>query len=489
MVWASYVTEPDVRRGSEVYLIGAPLIINLNHPLPPPLPHRRSELRAVASRDFPAPAGVWRCTWSHLGSTDRPVMLPTSVSHPEAVGNQAMLPDKSALVPSPVGSLTLEPLPEVGPIPLSVIVPTFNESKNIADLVVELSEALSASHARGTFEIIVVDDDSPDRTWEVALGLTAQYPWLRVVRREQERGLSTAVIRGWQVARGEVLAVIDGDLQHPPDVIPRLFEKLRGGADLAVGSRNTVGGGVSDWSMWRRMLSRGAQLLGLLILPGVLGRVSDPMSGCFAIKRRVIEGVTLNPLGYKILLEVIARGNVGKVSEVGYVFRERTVGASKVTARIYVEYIGHLIRLRLATLPIARFVRFCVVGLTGVAVDMGLLYLLSDPSQLGLGLTRSKAIAAEVAIINNFLWNDLWTFRKVARVQGAGVQRFRRFLSFNAICGVGLVLNLIILNTLFNGFGMNRYVANGIAIGAVTLWNFWLNSRISWNLGPEQRDE
>jgi dolichol-phosphate mannosyltransferase len=240
--------------------------------------------------------------------------------------------------------------------------------------------------------------------------------------------------------------------------------------------------------MGRRFLSRGAQLLGLLILPGVVGRVSDPMSGCFALKRPVIQGVTLNPLGYKILLEVLGRGNVGRVSEVGYIFRERVVGASKVTRRVYIDYLGHLLRLRFATLPITRFLRFCLVGLTGVVVDMVILYLLSDPSQLGLGLTRSKAVAAEVAIINNFLWNDVWTFRGAARARGGGVQRFRRFLSFNAICGVGLVLNLVILNVLFNYFGMNRYVANAVAIGAVTMWNFWLNSKISWDLGSQQQD-
>jgi len=171
-----------------------------------------------------------------------------------------------------------------------------------------------------------------------------------VIRREHERGLSTAVIRGWQTARGDVLAVIDGDLQHPPEVMTALWRAMAAGADLAVASRHVQGGGVSDWSLGRRMLSRGAQAIGLALLPGVLGRVSDPMSGYFMLRRAAIADVALSPLGYKILVEVIGRGRIERVVEVGYVFRERREGASKVTWRVYVDYLRHLGRLRLSRL-------------------------------------------------------------------------------------------------------------------------------------------
>lgn len=384
-----------------------------------------------------------------------------------------------SITPTPQGPLLVRELSSAK-LELSVVVPTYNEAKNIAELVDTLQRSLSESLAPGAFEIIVVDDNSPDETWRVAQELAASRPYLRVIRRQGERGLSTAVIRGWQAAEGATLAVIDGDLQHPPEVVGRLFEKIRQGADLAVGSRNIEGGGVSDWSLLRRMLSRGAQLLGLLILPGVLGRVSDPMSGCFALKREAISGVRLNPLGYKILLEVVGRGHIGRVAEVGYVFRERVVGASKVTSKVYFEYLGHLVRLRFAKLPTIRFVKFCLVGLSGVAVDMATLYFLSDPTQLGFGLTRSKIVAAELAIANNFLWNDTWTFREVSAKQPNASSRWHRFFRFNVVCTLGLILNLIMLNLMFNVFGWNRYLANAIAIGVVTLWNFWLNSRISW---------
>jgi dolichol-phosphate mannosyltransferase len=131
-------------------------------------------------------------------------------------------------------------------------------------------------------------------------------------------------------------------------------------------------------------------------------------------------------------------------------------------------------------LPESRLFKFCVVGGSGVLVDMGLLFVLSDPQMLGMGLTRSKIIAAEMAILSNFLFNDFWTFGdRVA--SGAGqAARFRRFLGFNAICSIGVVLNVVLLNILFNFAGFNRYLANAVAIAVVTIWNYALNSKLNW---------
>jgi dolichol-phosphate mannosyltransferase len=252
------------------------------------------------------------------------------------------------------------------------------------------------------------------------------------------------------------------------------------GADLAVASRHVEGGGVSDWRLSRRILSRGAQMLGVILMPGVVGRVSDPMSGYFMVRRSAIAGAIMNPIGYKILIEVLARGRIRWISEVGYVFRERTEGKSKVTPGVYVDYVIHLLRLRLEFLRSSRFVRFSLVGLTGAAVDMSVLFALSDPSMLGWGLTRSKLIGAELAIVNNFLWNDAWTFGDLAAHQRSFRQKLRRLAKFNVVCGIGLVLNVVLLNVQFNLLGMNRYVANAIAIGIVTAWNYILNLKLAW---------
>jgi len=363
---------------------------------------------------------------------------------------------------------------------LSLVLPTRNEAENICPILEQLG-ALLERRIPGRFELVVVDDDSPDRTWEVATSLGL--PFVRVVRRVGETGLSSAVIRGWQVARGEVLGVIDADLQHPPETLLAMLDELERGAELVVASRHTVGGGVSDWSFTRRVFSRGAQLIGLALLPSVLGRVSDPMSGYFLVRRAAIAEVVLRPIGYKILLEVVGRGTIRWISEVGYVFSERKSGASKVTFRVTFDYLRHLLRLWFATLPRSRFVRFGLVGLSGVVVDMSLLFLLSDPQCLGWGLTRSKLLAAEAAIISNFWLNDAWTFGDVARAN-QGPNRLRRFLTFNAICGLGLLINVVILNLLFNYAGMNRYLANAIAIATVTSSNYWLNTKLSW-VGPK----
>ncbi|HLP89454.1 MAG TPA: glycosyltransferase [Nostocaceae cyanobacterium] len=407
-------------------------------------------------------------------------------------------PISKSLLTVPTGSLIIPEFPVVNEdvvseqIDFSVVIPTYKERDNIENLVRVLSQLLDATIPEN-YELIVVDDDSPDRTWEVAQALTTHYPQLRVMRRQDERGLSSAVIRGWQAARGQVLAVIDGDLQHPPEVLVQLLQQIKNGADLAVASRHVDGGGVSSWSVVRRFLSRGAQLLGLIILPGVLGRVSDPMSGYFMVNRSAIANATLNPVGYKILLEVIGRGKIKEIAEVGYVFCERKEGESKVTWKQYLDYIHHLLRLRLSTgrlgkisrkinFPLGRFIRFGLVGLSGVFVDMAVLYLLSDPSALGLPLTRSKILAGEIAIINNFLWNDAWTFADVSTQQQGWKQRLKRFVKFNIICLAGLVLNVIVLNMVFNYLLPNRYIANLIAIGVATIWNFWINLKLSWRV-------
>lgn len=379
----------------------------------------------------------------------------------------------------------------VSGIYFSLIIPTFNESKNIQNLVALLSSLLS-DIIPGRYELIIVDDNSPDLTWKTALNLVNEYPQLKVVRRQQERGLSSAVIRGWQVSRGEILGVIDGDLQHPPQILRKLLEAIEQGADLAVASRHVEGGGVSDWGFLRRILSRGAQTLGLIILPNVVGRVSDPMSGYFLFRRRAIEEEILYPMGYKILLEILGRGVIERIDEVGYVFQERKEGASKVTWRQYVEYLNHLTRLRSRgriarfrkklKIPMARFIRFGLVGLSGVFVDMALLYLLSDPSALGWGLTRSKFIASEIAIINNFIWNDRWTFKDISDKQKGFQISLKRLLKFNLICLLGLLLNVFFLNIFFNIFGLNRYLSNLLAIIIVTAWNFWINLKLSWRV-------
>jgi len=274
--------------------------------------------------------------------------------------------------------------------------------------------------------------------------------------------------------------VMDADLQHPPETIPALWRAMKRGADLAIASRNIEGGGVSDWTIPRRIVSRCAQLLGLVVLPEVTGKVSDPLSGYFMVRRSSLEGRELHPLGYKILVEVLARGEIQKISEIPYVFRETPHRPSKHSPAVFAQYLKHLIRIRIHLLKTSTFVHFCIVGASGTLIDTAMLFLLSDPRTLNWSLTGSKIIAAELALTNNFIWNDLWTFGKFSSRQNSLRQRARRFLKFNLLCSVGIILNIIILNVGFKIFHVNRYIANLSAIFVVIFWNYNTNRKLSW---------
>jgi len=247
----------------------------------------------------------------------------------------------------PRGELIIAEVPSRERLAFSLVVPTLNESQNLEELVALLMPAIS-SQVGDSYEIIIVDDDSPDGTWQVAASLAARYPQLVALRRVNERGLATAVIRGWQASRGDMLGVMDADFQHPPEVAARLIAAMRDGVDLAVASRNAEGGGTSDWSYLRLLISRSLRLLGRVLLPGRLGAVSDPMTGFFVILRSAVQDLRLAPCGYKILVELLVRSRARKIVEVGYVFRSRQRGESKASLKVFMDYMRHLFRLRAA---------------------------------------------------------------------------------------------------------------------------------------------
>ena len=215
---------------------------------------------------------------------------------------------------------------------LSIVVPTYNEAGSIP----LLAEGLHAALGGREWELIVVDDGSPDGTADIAAALAPRIP-VRVVRRAGKAGLASAVVAGFDAARGDVLLVMDADLSHPPEVAPALADAIANGADLAVGSRYVTGGGVMDWPLKRRAVSRVACLMGNVLVP-----VRDATSGFFALRRSVIDGVRLNPIGFKIGFEVIARGHYRTVVEVPYTFRDRELGSSKFGRREIVQYVVQL---------------------------------------------------------------------------------------------------------------------------------------------------
>ena len=198
---------------------------------------------------------------------------------------------------------------------------------------------LAQALALREWELIVVDDGSPDGTADLAESYAPAHP-VRVVRRPGKAGLASAVVAGFAQARGDLLVVMDADLSHPPEALPRLVDAIEKGADLAVGSRYVKGGGTEDWPLKRRVVSRAACLMGNVLVP-----IRDCTSGFFAIRKSAIDGVKLNPIGFKIGFEVMARGRYKKAVEVPYVFRDRELGKSKFGRREILQYLVQLVQV------------------------------------------------------------------------------------------------------------------------------------------------
>jgi dolichol-phosphate mannosyltransferase len=244
---------------------------------------------------------------------------------------------------APDGPLVVQPISRTG-IVLSVVIPTFREKDNIGPFLSALCESLDPALA-GRYEIIVVDDDSPDGTLEAALQIANSHPQIRLTKRRGKHELAISVIRGWQAATGTILATINADFQHPPALIAEMWSRAHD-SDLVVASRYCAGGGVGDWPLRRRAFACGARFLGIVMLPAIFRRVSDPLSGCFMFRRDVLVGAEMNPIGYKSLVEVLVHGRIITISECPYNMRKRRAGSSKATFLKSLEYIVQLCRLR-----------------------------------------------------------------------------------------------------------------------------------------------
>lgn len=220
----------------------------------------------------------------------------------------------------------------------SLVLPTYNEARNIAQAVAAACRVLEGRD----YEIIVADDDSPDRTWEVAEQLGN--PHVRVLRRTENRGLSAAVVDAFEIAEGERLGVMDADMQHDEAILPRMIDALDTN-EFVVGSRAVPGGGYGDWSAHRRFTSWVAAAMARTILSV---RIADPMSGYFVLRREVFERARpkLSPKGFKIMLEILCLARPQPFTEIGFTFRTRAGGESKLSTRVIGQYIKSLFELR-----------------------------------------------------------------------------------------------------------------------------------------------
>ena len=352
---------------------------------------------------------------------------------------------------------------------LTVVAPTFNERSNVERLV----EKLEATLTGVDWEVIFVDDNSPDGTAELVKQIAALDTRVRCIRRVGRRGLAGAVIEGALASASPFVAVIDADMQHDETLLPRMLEVLRGGdVDLVVGSRYLDAAGLeSGFSPARKAASQFANALGKRALKA---DVSDPVSGFFMIRREAIDRVAgqLQPAGFKILFDVIAsQPEPLRVRELPYAFSAREAGESKLDNRVALEYLGLVASKLSRGLISPRIIFFGLVGVSGLVVHMSVLLMSSH-----FIFAYSQALAGVTAMTSNYFINNAITYRD-KRLKGWKL--FTGYLRFCALCAIGLVASVAVgseLNSVLLHAGVPHNVAWPIAglAGAISgaLWNY-----------------
>jgi dolichol-phosphate mannosyltransferase len=354
---------------------------------------------------------------------------------------------------------------------LSIIVPTFNERENIAELIARLAVCL----ADRSWEVVFVDDDSPDGTADLVREYAAADSRVRCLQRIGRRGLSSACIEGMLATTARYLAVIDADLQHDERLLPQMLDTLKqGDTDIVVGSRYAPGGDISDWDARRARMSRLAVRLSRVLVPSEL---TDPMSGFFMMRRSVLDGSAhqLSAIGFKILTDVFASfPRPLRFKELPYRFRVRRAGESKLDSVTAWDYLMLLLDKLIGRWVPVRFLAFSIVGASGVAVHFAVLTLLFQ------GLHRSFVVAQGAATLCamtfNFAVNNVLTYRDM-RLRG--MRWLRGWASFVLACSIGGIANLGVASTVY-GFGRGWFPAAiaGILVGAV--WNYAVTMMLTW---------
>ena len=357
------------------------------------------------------------------------------------------------------------------PAELAIVTPTFNEAGNVEALIASLDAALGDIR----WELVFVDDDSTDGTPAKVRAIAQTDPRVRIVQRLGRRGLSTACVEGVMATAAPYVAVIDADLQHDEKILPAMFEKLRSGDyDVVVGSRYVEGGGVGEWSRARVFASKLATRMAHRLTRAPL---SDPMSGFFMLRRDAFEASLrrLSTVGFKILLDIVASAPEPlRIAEVPYTFRVRTQGDSKLDSLVLWEYAQLILDKSFGHLIPIRFLSFALVGSFGVFVHFAVLTLVFKG--LGASFAIGQTVASIIAISNNFVLNNMLTYRD-QRLTGRSL--VMGWITFNLVCGVGAAANVGVADWLFvrDTWWALSAVA-GVFVSVV--WNYAMSSLFTW---------
>ena len=342
---------------------------------------------------------------------------------------------------------------------IDIIIPTYQEADNIKALVERIANVRAEQHYN--LNLFFVDDNSQDGTEKIVEELALD--WVNLIVRKDERGLSSAVLKGIDTGTSDYIVVMDADLSHPPEAIPSMLKKLEEGADFVVGSRYIEGGSTDDnWGFYRWLNS---QIATLLARP--FTNISDPMSGFFSLKReKYNQAIDLNPVGYKIGLELIVKCNCKRVVEVPIHFSDRIHGESKLNFKEQLKYIQHIRRLFVHKYgSSSEIVQFLAVGMSGVVVNLSTLTFL-----VSLGMERNLSVAAAIAvsICTNFLLNRNFTFG-----HSRNGKIHRQFVTYASTVSIGAVVNFIVAYILLAMFpDMRVQFASLAGILAATTLDF-----------------
>ena len=398
-------------------------------------------------------------------------------------------------------------------VTFSVVIPTYNESENILRLITEIEKNLPTSHFT---EIIIVDDNSPDGTGKLvenyiqeqnsnfengrenSSNTNSKNYRVKIVHRVAKNGLIPAILDGVKQSSGMNILIMDADFSHPPEVIPKIMRELALNPNsIIIGSRFIEGGKVVGWPQRRKLLSRGASALARLGLN--VKRVKDPMSGFFALPRELIQNISIDTKGYKILLEILVKNKEIPIKEIPYTFTDRQSGKSKMNYNVIMNYAEAIWQLykhgqksgqveisehvnKKSVLFISKAGRYYTVGLSGLIINYIVSFLLANDVANSIRLLsnvwylEASIIGVTIASTSNFFFNKYWTFEDKRFDVSATA---KQYVSFIAVSAIGLCIQIALLYYMVEHLFPYR-ISLIVAIGVATTINFILNKKFTF---------
>ena len=368
---------------------------------------------------------------------------------------------------------------------ISIIIPTYNESKNIIKILHSIGEILPKNVPT---QAIVVDDNSPDGTGKLVedylknVKKMADYT-IEIIHRKAKEGLGSAILKGIQQARGDTIVVMDSDFSHPPQIIPKLIESIKKYQyDIVVASRYIKGGKIQGWSLKRKILSKFATIIAK---KGLGVQTRDPMSGFFAFKKSLIKGLSLDAIGFKILLEILVKTKGVRVKEIPYTFQNRQLGSSKISISVIRDYVKSVLRLyknrninektenRNSVHFVSKAARFFTVGVSGLGVNY-LLSLLFTSGITDFWYLHANLIGIFASMTSNFILNKRWTFEDRNFSLKTTLPQYIKFLGFSSL---GAIVQLGSVYYLVEEHQIAYPISLIIAVLIAAFGNFILNKK------------